>query len=992
MPDQASGHTWPLLHPSTLLDTLTRPCVCVCGTCCAMQGRKLASEHTREFIFARQQQPQPSSTAQLSGGFMAAPSQQQQQAAGFSPSRPKRRRGKVDRLLEDLREAERKDPRSGFKIGVVPKGGVEGLKGLAAFTSVLKTWSTATDQEQQQQEGNAAAHAEPVIAQSSGVGRMGSGTAAAGAVKVEQGLGAFAAPGSSQPAGGSQQLPPAAAAAPGAGTSAAAHTWPVAAGAAPAAAHASASAVFAAPAAGAATAGAHGPPAATSGPASGLQLQLPLLDSGLVDMQAAAADAALFGGMGLSSSEGDDDEAMMESHSPLGTARAVSTAAGLGGAAGNAAAQDSSEDWEDVEPIVTSPLEQQPQEAHHQQDHPQEQEGDEEQEQQQALGKPHGWRERMALRQKFWSNSHGFRLGRKLGDWAAAEEVAASQAGAAPAAAVAGGTAGAAAAAGGVVAAVIGGAVGRSPVKPQVARRIAQLGQAGRGVCEPEVLAVLGSDDEADAQLQAAIQLSLADAGPTAASAEVMHAGGAGPSSSDVVAISDDDREEWEDVEDALPTATTGAAGVAASAQEPAAARVLQEAADGPIEPTQQVQDTTTMLQQQPQGGPATQQQTATASALAGEGVAHANNSSAAAASAELSSSAIPASSTLAALYNGRSQQLLEQYPAVAARQPEAVASIRRDLLAAADVTAAAAEAREYPLPQAEQQAMPAQQETAQQQQRQAPQPDRSPPAKADTELAPVVATGSSGLRDSAEAAGSDAAAAAGAAAGASPAAADFSFLDQQPMLLTDRSACKSAAAPAVNRPPLGVRAASTMLRPPAPLKLAGPVLSTPPPPQQQQQPQQPGQEQAPAGLAAVQRQDVQPQEDPLAQQPLPKQKHQLQQQQQHSLSVDAPAQPVVQAAAEGQQDAQQMPPPPARAVSSRQAQQLAGAQQLQQAAPQLSTAQHGRQAHPEADHRSAAPAVDVDAELANLADESTQLRSRLTTAARNTATPTQVS
>jgi hypothetical protein len=40
---------------------------------------------------------------------------------------------------------------------------------------------------------------------------------------------------------------------------------------------------------------------------------------------------------------------------------------------------------------------------------------------------------------------------------------------------------------------------------------------------------------------------------------------------------------------------------------------------------------------------------------------------------------------------------------------------------------------------------------------------------------------------------------------------------------------------------------------------------------------------------------------------------------------------------------------------------------------------------------REPAALVDIDAELANLAAESTQLRSRLTTAARNTATPTQV-
>jgi hypothetical protein len=40
---------------------------------------------------------------------------------------------------------------------------------------------------------------------------------------------------------------------------------------------------------------------------------------------------------------------------------------------------------------------------------------------------------------------------------------------------------------------------------------------------------------------------------------------------------------------------------------------------------------------------------------------------------------------------------------------------------------------------------------------------------------------------------------------------------------------------------------------------------------------------------------------------------------------------------------------------------------------------------------REPAALVDIDAELANLAAESTQLRSRLNTAARNTATPTQV-
>ncbi len=31
--------------------------------------------------------------------------------------------------------------------------------------------------------------------------------------------------------------------------------------------------------------------------------------------------------------------------------------------------------------------------------------------------KPSDWRERMKQRQKFWSHSNGFRMGRKLGDW-----------------------------------------------------------------------------------------------------------------------------------------------------------------------------------------------------------------------------------------------------------------------------------------------------------------------------------------------------------------------------------------------------------------------------------------------------------------------------------------------------------------------------------------------------------------------------------------------
>jgi hypothetical protein len=33
-----------------------------------------------------------------------------------------------------------------------------------------------------------------------------------------------------------------------------------------------------------------------------------------------------------------------------------------------------------------------------------------------------GWRERMAQRQQFWSTSHGFKMGRKLGEWGAGEE------------------------------------------------------------------------------------------------------------------------------------------------------------------------------------------------------------------------------------------------------------------------------------------------------------------------------------------------------------------------------------------------------------------------------------------------------------------------------------------------------------------------------------------------------------------------------------------
>lgn len=103
------------------------------------------------------------------------------------------------------------------------------------------------------------------------------------------------------------------------------------------------------------------------------------------------------------------------------------------------------------------------------------------------------------------------------------------------------------------------------------------------------------------------------------------------------------------------------------------------------------------------------------------------------------------------------------------------------------------------------------------------------------------------------------------------------------------------------------------------------------------------------------------------------------------------PAQEVLQQqpqqhAPGGLQDSQQMPPPPPRAAPAQHQQVPRQAEALrdQQQQPQ----EPAQQQQP---GREPPGLVDIDAELESLAAENSQLRQRLTTAARNTATPTQV-
>lgn len=93
---------------------------------------------------------------------------------------------------------------------------------------------------------------------------------------------------------------------------------------------------------------------------------------------------------------------------------------------------------------------------------------------------PQHWRERMAARQKFWSTSHGFRMGRKLGDWGEGAEPAVA----------------------GVAGTVVsgGGAMG------------ARAGSEGLDTMEIEG-GKDGAEEEEDPELQEAIRQSLAAAG-----------------------------------------------------------------------------------------------------------------------------------------------------------------------------------------------------------------------------------------------------------------------------------------------------------------------------------------------------------------------------------------------------------------------------------------------------------------------------------------------
>jgi hypothetical protein len=98
---------------------------------------------------------------------------------------------------------------------------------------------------------------------------------------------------------------------------------------------------------------------------------------------------------------------------------------------------------------------------------------------------PADWLGRMAQRQKFWSTSHGFRMGRKLGAWGEGEEEGAA---AAAAAAEAGAGAGA------------DEVVGAGEGSGAAAAGAAAAGAAAAG-------------DEEDGQLQEAIRLSLLEPG-----------------------------------------------------------------------------------------------------------------------------------------------------------------------------------------------------------------------------------------------------------------------------------------------------------------------------------------------------------------------------------------------------------------------------------------------------------------------------------------------
>jgi hypothetical protein len=907
-------------------------------------------------------------------------------------------------MLEDLREADRKNPRGGFRIGVVPTGGLEGLKGLAAFSSVLKTWSAA---EEQQQDEEAAAEL--------GLGPEGAAAAADGAGRVPVKL----EPGSSgyQPAGVRVEKAGAASSA----AAAAARTAAQAALASTAAPAAPASIAAAAAAAG----GSGGSNMLlTGGDTAHLQLQLPLLADGID-----AADADLFGGIGLSSSSEDerDNAALLGSIQPGAAAAAAAAATASASAAG-----DSSEEWEEVEPAAAQLLSgSQPSGQQEQQ-----QQGEEE-------DRRPGWRERMALRQKFWSTSHGFRLGRKLGDWAAAEELAASQAPAGPAAAAAaaagtdhhlvmGAAAGPAAAPGGAIAAVIGGALGRSPVKAQAGRRMGQLqGARGAGaVLGSELAGMLGSDED-DAELQAAIQLSLTEAGGKGGAAvgssstqrlAACTRSGAGVvedscdgvdgqdtvgAAADIVMVVDDP--DWEGVE--APAEQPPAPAAAAIAVPQASAEATSEGALGGVAAGARQQGRQLPLQQ-----PASTVHSSSMAASAGAGRAaqhqHQRMLPAVGSSAGPVPAAVPQQTrpcsnggpgavSIAALYNGRSSDLLEQLPAAAPSRQQDVAALKRDLMAGADAATMVADGREYPDLHQNQEQHQSRAQLASQDLQQPPVQQEWLQDERRTTSSWVPATA-----DGADAAGAGAVEAAGYPTPAAGAAVDFSFLDQQPASVTVRPILKSpaaaATAAAVPAPPPAAAAAAglrvaprAVLKPPKPpavpsLKVSGRQLQ----PQEQQEltsapsKQQPQQQQ---------QADVQPLQPQIHE-------HQVHQQRQPAdkLDMQLPEQPdrwMLPAPARLPADRQTAQDTTGPAGTSRQGQQQEPSQQEQQQPAQQQQQQpvlpHQQQQQPALvggdGPREPAALVDIDAELANLAAESTQLRSRLTTAARNTATPTQV-
>eukprot|EP00775_Hariotina_reticulata_P011343 gene11343-11492_t len=310
----------------------------------------------------------------------------------WSPQKNKRRR-RIDRLMDEWREAQRSQADAGLKQGLVPKQGFESVKGLAAFASVMKDLAQHQQRQQELEEEDGL-----------WVGGMGEG-------------------GEGKVAGSSDYQGPAAARDDG-GFAAAAATI------------------------------------------EGAQIEI---HPDLEEVVAAAKQRR----RSSSGTAADGEESTADA------------------AAGAPAGQESSS----------------------------------------TKGKPlqlPAWKERMALRHKFWSTSHGFKLGRKLGEWAAAED---TEAAAAPPA-VRGPPVGGlqslqAAAAGGakVVAAVVAGGLHRSPVKlsrGQLRRAAGVTGAAAAAAGGGGDASRPSSDsEEYNEDLQQAIQMSLVDAAAQVPAAEV---------------------------------------------------------------------------------------------------------------------------------------------------------------------------------------------------------------------------------------------------------------------------------------------------------------------------------------------------------------------------------------------------------------------------------------------------------------------------------------